>query len=144
MGWFHPRRDPTDPHQLRIAIHELGHAAVWTTGGFTVRQVVHEGDDGRCAVTWNPDNAEGYLAGFWGGYEAENLWARTHHTSRARRGNSGHDIHAFRDANRNLYTPVSEAKARSIARAAVRRHWARIEDLAPRLITAGRLTGLRF
>lgn len=144
MGWFSPRRNPEDPHQLRIAVHEIGHAAVWADAGLRVREVVHSGDDGFCNVDWDPENLAGYAIGCWGGFEAEDRWLRAHRRGRASRGNASHDIRNFRHVTRNPDVRLSESKARSLARAAVGRHWRQIEALAPRLITAGRLTGIRL
>ncbi|MEV4599445.1 hypothetical protein AB0K15_18795 [Amycolatopsis sp. NPDC049253] len=144
MGWFSPRRDPTDTHQLRIAIHELGHAAVWSDAGLQIREVVHTGDSGHCDVVWDPDNLTGYAVGCWGGFEAEDRWLRAHRAGHASRGNSSYDIGNFRHVNRGLDKRLSESRARSMARAAVGRHWRRIETLAPQLIRAGRLTGIRL
>lgn len=144
MGLFSPRRNPEDPHQLRIAVHELGHAAVWADAGLTITEIVHKGDDGHCSVVWDPDNLVGYAVGCWGGFEAEDRWLRHHHSGHASRGNAGHDIRRFRHVRNGLDARLSESKARSLARAAVGRHWGPITALAPRLIAAGRLTGIRL
>ncbi|WP_326567392.1 hypothetical protein VSH64_36990 [Amycolatopsis rhabdoformis] len=144
MGWFSPRRNPQDPHQLRIAVHELGHAAVWADAGLTITEIVHSGDDGHCSVEWDPNNLAGYAIGCWGGFEAEDRWLRHHRRGHASRGNAGYDIRNFRHVSNGLDTRLSEGKARSLARAAVGRHWDRITTLAPRLITTGRLTTIRL
>lgn len=55
MGWlFSTRRDPEDPHQLQIAVHELGHAWAWRDGGLEVGRIKHSGDDGACRVRYYP------------------------------------------------------------------------------------------
>jgi hypothetical protein len=66
--------------QLRIAVHELGHAAEWKDLGLHVVEIVHVGDDGHCRVQWRAKDDYSYAAGCWGGLEAE---------IRRCRGNSG-------------------------------------------------------
>lgn len=141
MGLFSPRRDPADPRQLQIAIHELGHAYAWLDAGFRVSRVVHNGDDGSCEVTWDPDNLHGYAIGCWGGFEAEDRWLRQHHSGGASRSHSSHDIRNFKHVARQLDKRLTEGKARALARRAVARHWRQIEHRAPELIRNGRLTG---
>jgi hypothetical protein len=36
MGFFSTTRDPQDPRQLQIAVHELGHAWAWKDSGLTI------------------------------------------------------------------------------------------------------------
>ncbi|EHY90010.1 hypothetical protein [Saccharomonospora azurea] len=140
MGWlFSTRRDPNDPLQLQIAVHELGHAVVWKAVGFVIKSVVHEGDSGSVDVRWDPDNLTGYVIGCWGGFEAERRWARLHGRS-ARRTNSSHDIANFHHVNRALGARrLSESKARALARKHVDRHWAQIQRRAPELVRSGRI-----
>ncbi|PXY31111.1 hypothetical protein [Prauserella muralis] len=140
MGLFGPRRDPEDPRQLQIAVHELGHAFAWKAAGFRIKEIVHEGDSGYVNVRWDDDNLLGYAIGCWGGFEAEDKWMRTH-GKRASRYHSSHDIKNFRHVNRALGNDrLSEGKARALARKHINRHYAAILAAAPRLIVKGRLS----
>ncbi|PXY17082.1 hypothetical protein BAY59_36505 [Prauserella coralliicola] len=140
MGLFGPRRNPEDPRQLQIAVHELGHAYAWKTAGFTVKQIVHEGNSGYVDVDWDPDNLTGYAIGCWGGFEAEDKWMRAH-GRRASRSNSSHDIGNFRHVNRALGKDrLSEGKARSLARKYINRHYSAILAAAPRLVVKGHIS----
>jgi hypothetical protein len=53
---FRTRRNPDDPWQQQIAVHELGHAYAWRDGGLMIRSVLHKGDSGEC-------NLDGYPSG---------------------------------------------------------------------------------
>ncbi|WP_433470354.1 hypothetical protein [Saccharomonospora azurea] len=71
MGWlFSTRRDPEDPHQLQIAVHELGHAWAWRDGGLEVGRIKHSGDDGACHVRYypQPEQLRAFAIGCWAGY----------------------------------------------------------------------------
>jgi hypothetical protein len=129
------RRNPGDPHQLRIAVHEIAHGYAWDSLGLDVRSVRHWGDSGETHVRWSDDQWRPYAIGLWAGYEAEKLWSGS-----ASRGNSAWDIKRFRQVTRG--NGFSEGAARSEARSLVRRHIGRIEAAAPELIRAGRLTRL--
>ncbi|NIJ14307.1 hypothetical protein FHU38_004651 [Saccharomonospora amisosensis] len=143
MGLFGPRRDPGDLRQLQIAVHELGHAWVWKAHGLIIRGIEHTGSDGTCHVRHYSDteSLRAYAIGLWAGFEAEDQWLRANGLGRARRSTSSYDIRQFRRTNRELGPhSLSEAKARSLARRTVHRHWNAIEAAAPRLITKGRLS----
>lgn len=148
MGWFSPDRDPDDPRQLQIAVHELAHAHAWTDGGLIVRGVAHYGrNGGNCPVRYWPGRngqALAFAVGCWAGFEAEDRWLRHHGLGSASRANSAHDIRLFRQAVREIREVdgrrLSEGEARSLARTAVARRWQRITRTAPRLVTAGRLS----
>lgn len=74
MGWlFSTRRDPANPRQLQIAVHELEHAWAWHGGGLDVRGVEHTGDDGTCHVRYypRPDQIRAFAIGCWAGFEAQ-------------------------------------------------------------------------
>ncbi|OQO91962.1 hypothetical protein B1813_06675 [Saccharomonospora piscinae] len=146
MGWlFSTTRNPEDPHQLRIAVHELGHAVAWQAGGLTVGRIKHTGDEGACRVTYypEPDQLHAFAIGCWAGFEAEDRWMRAAKRGRAKRTNSAHDLDLYRTAVRELRreygTRLSESKARSQARTLVARRWALIERTAPVLIRQGRI-----
>lgn len=142
MGWlFSTRRDPEDPHQLQIAVHELGHAWAWRDGGLEVGRIKHSGDDGACHVRYSPqpEQLRAFAIGCWPGFEAEDRWLRANGLGRARRGHSSHDIRLFRTAVRELGGGLSESKARAKARTLVVRRWAQIQRRAPELIRLGRI-----
>lgn len=142
MGWlFSTRRDPDDPRQLQIAVHELGHAWAWRDGGLEVRGVEHTGDDGACHVRYypQPEQLRAFAIGCWAGFEAEDRWLRANKLGRARRGHSSHDIRLFCGAVRELGGGLSEGKARATARTLVARRWEHIESRAPELIRLGRI-----
>lgn len=145
MSLFAPARNPEDPHQLRIAVHELGHAVAWRDGGLEVGRIKHGGDEGACRVRYypKPDQLLAFAIGLWAGFEAEDRWLGATKRGRASRGNSGHDLRLFREAVRELRQhygqSLSEAQARKQARKLVDRHWTRIERTAPDLIRKGRI-----
>ncbi|MEU3274518.1 hypothetical protein ABZ639_27050 [Saccharomonospora sp. NPDC006951] len=143
MGLFGPRRDPKDPQQLRVAVHELGHAYAWKAAGLTVRRIEHHGTTGDCHVRFynNPDSLRGFVIGCWAGLEAENLWAQKTGQKRASRGNSSYDLTQFRKVNRELGAGrLSESAARALARKHITRHYTAIMAAAPRLISQGRMS----
>lgn len=145
MSWFGPTRNPEDPHQLRIAVHELGHAWAWQAGGLQIRSVTHTGSDGDCHVRYypTPEQLHAFAVGCWAGYEAEDRWLRTHRRGRASRGNASHDLREFRGAVRELRElgiTLTETQARAQARTLITRHWTQITRTAPDLIRRGRIT----
>ncbi|MEU9686141.1 hypothetical protein [Amycolatopsis japonica] len=145
MGWFSPARDPEDPRQLQIAVHELGHAWAWKEGGFRILEILHTGNGGEVTTNrkqrgWNEEIAWEYCIGCWGGFEAEDRWMRTFGHGRAHRGHSAHDIGNFKHVARGLESKLSEGKARSIARTRVGKHWSQILRQAPLLVRDGRIS----
>ncbi|WP_410580268.1 hypothetical protein [Amycolatopsis sp. lyj-108] len=145
MGLFSPARDPEDPRQLQIAVHELGHAWAWKEGGFRILEIRHTGDAGwvdtnREQRGWDQDIAREYCLGCWGGFEAEDRWMRKFGHGRAHRGNSGHDISNFKHVARGLKPGLQESKARAIARDRVAKHWSQILRQAPVLVRDGRIS----
>lgn len=113
MGWlFSTRRDPDNPRQLQIAVHELEHAWAWHGGGLDVRGVEHTGDDGTCHVRYypRPDQIRAFAIGCWAGFR------------RYARGSG-----------------ICESAARRETEKRVRQHWSRIERAAKRLHARGRL-----
>jgi hypothetical protein len=140
MGLFTPKRNENDPHQLAIAVHELGHAWAWQDAGLTVYKITFSGKDGATGVRFGDDDLFDYAVGCWAGFEAEDKWRRQHGHGRAKRSNASVDIRNFRDAVRELGGGLSEGKARRLARARVTKRWRQIEHLAPHLVRAGRIS----
>ena len=86
MRLFRARRNPADPRQQQVAIHELGHAYTWLDVGLLVRTVTHQVDTGACELDnypsqpthpmcqfcpADPDQLYAFAVGCWGGFEAE-------------------------------------------------------------------------
>jgi hypothetical protein len=138
MGFFSTTRDPQDPQQLQIAVHELGHAWAWKDSGLTIVAVYHSGDDGNCHVRYWDEQVFAFAVGCWAGFEAEDQWLRQHRLGHAKRSHSSHDIRLFRAAAREL-GGLSEGKARSLARKLVNRRWSHIQHTAPELVRTGRI-----
>ncbi|MDI5980112.1 hypothetical protein [Amycolatopsis magusensis] len=143
MGWF-SSRDPDDPHQLAIAVHELGHAFAWSDHGLPVAYVKHSGSDGvahLASVTgYSEAQMRAYAVGMWAGFEAEDRWRRAHNLSGASKSHSRADIANFHAEQARLAETgirLSEGKARSLARQRIAARWSRIQTLAPELICKG-------
>ncbi|AHJ58529.1 hypothetical protein [Amycolatopsis keratiniphila] len=139
MGLFSTKRDPEDPEQLQIAVHELGHAFAWKLTGSTIREIRHTGDEGWVDVrVLAPDNRD-FAIGLWAGFEAEDRWLKANNLGRAKRGNSSWDIGRFNKVRKDIKGGLSESKARSLARPLVNRCWSQILETAPKLIRDGTL-----
>lgn len=138
------RRDPAGRWQQRIAWHELGHALVGKKLGLTIATVVHTGNTGWTDVNpqehqWRED-AVMSIAGSVG----EWLWEKHHNGWFGSRSHCHSDLQFCRAAIQRGAAHgkrFSESQARCEARRILQRQRDRIEELAPRLITAGRLTG---
>lgn len=137
-----------DPHRLRAAAHELGHALVWRAGGYPPAAIrVHgHGEDahgeviiGRVKVR-DVAAARSYLAGLLAGRLAEQRWCEQAGL-RFRAHTCDSDQTALRRFRRtDLGKQVSRAEATATARTLVNSHWRRIVHLAPRLATAGHIS----
>lgn len=140
------KRNPEDPRQLAIAVHELAHAWVWKDHGITVKKIHHSGSSGFVQnaeisdKNWNHAVARRYCIGLWAGFEAEDLWLKTCRQGRASRGASCADISNFTRVARKLEPRLPESEARSLARDAVNHRWSQITSLAPELVCKGSLT----
>ncbi|ADJ47897.1 hypothetical protein AMES_6072 [Amycolatopsis mediterranei S699] len=147
MGLFTSAGDPDNPAHLAIAAHELGHAWAWSDGGLQILSITFTPRGGHVR-THNPSGHPPQLiaeaVGLWAGFEAEDRWLREHRLGKASRGNSSHDIRAFRSIQRLMHREyrqsLTERSVRASARAAVNRHWAQIQHAAPALVKRGRIT----
>ncbi|MBB5852501.1 hypothetical protein ACFQ05_04370 [Amycolatopsis umgeniensis] len=146
MGWlFSTDRDPEDPDQMAIAVHELGHAWAWKDGGLTITEIRHQGDEGHVrfdyrAKDWGETLALAYCVGCWAGFEAEDRWRKANGHGRAQRGHSAHDIGNFKHVARGMDKRPSESTARSLARKRVGQRWSQIVRQAPVLVRDGRIS----
>ncbi len=146
MGWlFATERDPEDPRQIAIAVHELGHAWAWKDGGLSITEVRHHGDEGHVrfdypAKDWGEALALAYCVGCWAGFEAEDRWCKAHGQGRAKRGHAAYDIGNFHHVARSMTKRLSEGTARSLARKCVGRRWSQILRQAPVLVRDGRIS----
>jgi hypothetical protein len=135
------RRNPDDRLQQRIAWHELGHALAWDRLLGRVKEVVHTGSEGWCSVRWplREEDWRAYAIGLMAGIEGEKLWEKHHGGLWGNSSHWAHDIARFTDVTDGQR--FSQSQARSEARRIIRSHRAWFEQTAPKLITAGRLTG---
>lgn len=133
------RRDPDDRWQQRVAWHELGHAFVAVHFGVKVREVVHTGSAGWTTVEPKDHQWREFAVGCLGGSAGEWLWEKHNNGWFGSRSYIHGDLELFRQATEGR--KLSESAARSEARRILRRYRGRIEVLAPRLITVGRLSG---
>ncbi|WP_340687794.1 hypothetical protein LCL61_17490 [Amycolatopsis coloradensis] len=142
---FEAKRDPEDPHQLAIAVHELAHAWVWKDGGLTITEIRHKGDEGHVKFTyrekdWGPELALAYSVGCWAGFEAEDRWRKANGHGRAKRGHASYDIGNFKHVARGMKKPPSESTARSLACKRIAPRWSQILRQAPVLVRDGRIS----
>lgn len=130
-----------DPALLIVAAHELGHAVVAIALGITVLsiEVDRRAYTGMTQIDFHDDTCtaeqlRGALIGSLAGFEAERRWCQRHGGQALRRCSRVD----FRNFARNCRrVDLSEAVARSHARATLARHWAQIERLAPELARHG-------
>jgi hypothetical protein len=140
MGWFSgpPSVAGIDPYDLIIAAHELGHAVSAYAHGIGVTKIemgmTHLDLPDVIGPGMTREELIGWLVGCWAGYEAEKLWA-WRVGGEAVWSCSKQDRRNFRDTRKLV--GLSEGKARSAARAIVRKEWARIRNLAPTLARQG-------
>ncbi|MEV5718486.1 hypothetical protein AB0L41_31755 [Amycolatopsis mediterranei] len=128
-------------------MHELGHARAWSDGGLQILSITFTPTGGHVR-THNPNGHPPQLiaeaVGLWAGFEAEDRWLRERRLGKASRGNSSHDIRAFRAIQRIMQREfrqtLTERSVRASARAAVNRHWGQIQRAAPKLVARGWIT----
>ncbi|OLZ56094.1 hypothetical protein [Amycolatopsis keratiniphila] len=146
MGWlFETKRDPDDPEQLAIAVHELGHAWAWKDGGLSITEIRHQGDEGHVKFRyreqdWGEELALAYCVGCWAGFEAEDRWRKANGLGRAKRGHSSYDIGNFKHVARGMAKRPSESAARSLACKRIAPRWSLILRQAPVLVRDGRIS----
>lgn len=135
------RRNPGDRWQQRVAWHELGHALVDRRLGIRVVDVVHTIGSGFTRVDVTDRQWREFAIGCMAGSEAERLWEKYHNGWWGSKGHCQGDLQLFHHAVQRSGRRLSESTARAEARKILRRQRDRLETLAPRLITTGRLTG---
>jgi len=142
---FRSKPKTLDPDLLVAAAHELGHAATarhYRVGLIHIRldPYTHQGgtlfDLPEDDMLWTDTQWRCWLISCFAGYEAEVMWADQHGGVASKRACRA-DFRNFRNYRR--HAGLSKNAARSAARTIVRAGWARIERLAPRLATTGRL-----
>ena len=146
--------DPAaDPHRLIIAAHELGHAIVWRSLGFTIDEIWVKGHhtavrgqvwlDITRNVPWTLDHERGYYVGLASGRAAQLRWCDENGVTFNER-DCATDMALYEQRRRTrLGRQVRPSDVQREAHRLVRAHWTRIVRLTPQLAARGSLSPSR-
>lgn len=143
-------REGIDPHRLRVAVHELGHAVVYRDGGLAILGIRVAGHGARAVgyVDLDPngartaEQARAYMAGLLAGGIADARWCELHGVPHDE-STCSTDRSLFREFRRHpMVRDISQAAFRATARRLVRVHWSEITRRAPTLARRGTVASI--